>query len=275
MSSRSSAAGLTLLAISLTATLLCAVVAGAAPAIRLARVDVVSVLQQSPGGSRSRLRGGLTLLTVESALAVVLVLGALLVLRSFTRLSSESIGFDPKGLYLVAVTPRVKLTPEASLANYQQILEALRDVPGVMRAAGSDSPAGGPYAAMRPFSDDRTYPGGRYEVTAGYFDVLLTPIVAGREFAESEVHRHAPVCILSVSGARAVWPDASPYEAVGLILSLNGEPARHVVGIVADLRRGYGSETSPALYVPLGAAPRFYGAALVRADAAPRFDTVR
>lgn len=65
-----------------------------------------------------------------------------------------------------------------------------------------------------------------------------------------------------------MWPDAPPSEVIGRPLPLTGESPRHVVGIVEDLKRGYGDEAAPALFVPLGAAPASYSAALVRVDPA-------
>ncbi len=110
----------------LTLTLLvavaCAIAAGLAPAWRASRVDVLSVLQSaSAGRQRSRLRGGRSLIVVESALAVLLVLSGFLLFRSFANFSSQDLGFDPDGLYTVvpaaAASPSPYRTPLLQRTN--------------------------------------------------------------------------------------------------------------------------------------------------------------
>jgi predicted permease len=267
------------LAAALLAAAVCAIAGGIAPALRAARVDLLTVLQRASASSRrSRLRGGASLLAMETAFGVVLVLSALLMLSSFSRLASDQVGFEPEGLYYVNALPVARLDPEASLARHQQVLDALREVPGVIAVAGADSV---PVAGAAPMWGFATAAGarvgGRFEVTASYFDTVGTSLLAGRSFTEAEVRERAPVAILSAAAARAVWPATSPAEAVGRILMLPDEPALRVIGIVPDVKRQHGADVEAALFVPLGAQPRVYGEALVRtaSGAAPEYAAVR
>jgi predicted permease len=253
------------LTVSLLIAVMCALVAGAMPALRTGRVDLLSVLHRVPQSSRhARLRGGGSLLAVETAIGVLLVLGALLMLRSFNRLAADDLGFTPEGLYTVAF-PLRGATPEQHLALYRQSLEALATVPGIAAVGGADSPAGTPNAPMRGFSNDRNVRGGRFEVSADYFEAIGAPLLAGRAFTEAEERGRAHVAVLSRAGARMVWPQLPLDQVVGMALPLPGEAPFRVVGVVPDLKRSYGQDAvDPALFVPLGTGPSRFGAASVR-----------
>ena len=249
----------------------CAAAAGVLPSWRTSRVDVLSVLQRASNSQqRSRLRGGRSLIVVESALAVLLVLSGLLLVRSFTNFAGQDLGFEPEDLYLVRVfgsAPAPPAHPEAVLATYERALETLATVPGIHAAGGADVPVGAGQAPMRGMSKDRSLGGARYQVGAGYFATLRTPFIAGRAFTEAEVRGRAAVGILSQSAARAFFPDLSWTAVIGRRLVLDDEPARTVVGIVPDLKpHGYGRDAEAALFLPLGSEPSRYSLTLIRME---------
>jgi putative ABC transport system permease protein len=223
------------------------------------------VLQRAPQFARhSRLRGGAPLLAVETAIGLLLVLGALLMLRSFNQLAGDDLGFAADGLYTVTIQPRGS-SPEEQLASYNQALDALAAIPGVIAVGGSDSPVASGSAPMRGFSSDRNARGGRFQVSAAYFDTTGTPFIAGRPFTDAEVRARARVAILSRAAARALWPELQPDMIVGRPLVLPEEEPFQVVGIVPDFKRSYGQDTvDPALFVPLGTGPTRFGAASMR-----------
>lgn len=245
---------------------MCAVAAGVWPGVRMARVDIKSVLQGAGRtGRRSRLRGGRSLLAVEAALGVFLVLAALLAVRSFSVLAAEDIGFRPESLYRVTVSAPANQPPAQDLAEYEQMLQVLTQVPGVTGVGGGDSVVSSGATAMRGFSSDRPRFGGRYEVSAGYFAALDSELLAGREFTEGEISGRSLVAIVNASAAAAVWSGLPFRDVVGQTLSLGKEASRQVVGVAKDLRDWHGADVRPALYVPLGAEPRFYRQMLIRA----------
>jgi predicted permease len=244
---------------------LCALVAGIWPGVRAARVDVAAALQRGSGAVRSgRLPGGRSLLVVEAALGVLLVLGGVLALRTYANLKTEGLGFRPEGLYRVAALTPARLSPAQSLASYEDTLDALSQVPGVTAVAGSDSVITSAAVAMWPFSKDGSLKGGRYEVTASYFSAIGTTLAAGREFTADEVRRRDSLAILNVAAARALFGGAPLDDLVGKPLPLAGEASRTIVGIVGDVRESYGEVPQPGLFVPLGAEPRSYAEVLVR-----------
>jgi hypothetical protein len=150
----------------------------------------------------------------------------------------------------------------------------MRTVPGVIAVGGSDSVVGGGATAMRGFSTDRTIRGGRYEVSAGYFSLLGSRPIAGREFTESEVKSRAALAVFNPAGLRAALPDVSAELAIGRTVTLAGDVPRVVIGVVPTLRNSYGAADEPTVFVPLGTQPVFYGVWLVRlADDSPETAT--
>jgi predicted permease len=237
----------------LLTALACTAVAGAYPSWRIARVDVLAVLQRGNASTRlGRLRGSRSLLVVEAALSVMLVAGATLAVRSFVTLSTIDVGFQPDDLQSVYVTVPFSADPVARFQQAQQVGDVLASVPGVLVAATADiSPLSGSVGmvALGPGLNGTS----RWQVTDGFFAAMGMRVVAGRTMTAAEVASSAPVGVLSESGLRVVWPDVRPYEAVGRTLRFEGEADRQVVGVVSDVRAGYATPSIPSLYVPLTA----------------------
>ena len=192
-----------LLAITILVALACAMAAGLLPAWRASRVDVLSVLQSaSASRQRSRLRGGRSLIVVESALAVLLVLSGFLLFRSFANFSTQDLGFDPEGLYTVVPAAAVSQA-FVGRRSYRvpQTIDFTRQIAGVRSVGGADSTLVSGAAPMRAISKDRWIKGGRYQISANYFETLATPFIAGRDFTDAEVRARADVAILSHSRA--------------------------------------------------------------------------
>ena len=263
-------ADLRVLGAAVAAALVCAVLAAVSPALHVARVDVLSILQHGPRRSRATgLRGGRALLVLESALAVTLVLGGLVIFTTFTRVAGQDLGFRPEGLYAISLRgapPAASLSPEARLVRYRQLLDTLASVPDVHSAAGADSPIASGVPPMHTLTPDDSIPGGRFQISAGYFQVVRTPFLAGRGFTEPEVESKALVAILNASGARTFFPGVPSAQIIGRPLVVGNEPSRTVVGVVPDLKERYNEVTDASLYLPLGAEPSNYPAAVVRME---------
>jgi putative ABC transport system permease protein len=241
----------------------CAAVAGLWPGLVAARSDVRSQL----GGverRHTRVRGGRTMLALEAALGVVLVLGAVLFLASFVKLTSEELGVRPDGLFRVRNAYSSVQNPGA--AGYEDVVQALSEIPGIAGIAGGDSVVGGGGVPMRGFSSDRSVRGGRYQVTAGYFSAIGNPLLAGREFTREEVSARAPVVVLDRTGATFMFPGDVPASVVGRTLNLPGEVPRTIIGVATDVRHRYGADLTPSIYVPLGAEMSRYSDMVARVD---------
>ena len=241
------------------------------PGLRLSRVPPDAALVRTASGARrTRIRGGGALVVAETTVGALLVSGAALTGFSVSQLVGEGVGYRPEGLYRLTIappsstTPAPRLTGEEELAQYERRLEASASVPGVVAVAGGDSVVSSGAGPMRAFASSPPVPGGRYEVSAGYFAAIGATVVAGREFRDEDVRARGRVAMLDVRGASAMFPGVALSDVVGRPIELGAEPPRQIIGIVAVLRAGYGSDTRPALFLPLGAEPRFYREWLVR-----------
>jgi predicted permease len=235
---------------SIVAATLSALLAGVLPCLRLARVDVLSELQQSGGRGRTgRLRGGRSLLVVEAAVSVVLVAGAAMTAQSFVGLARTDVGFKPDGLYSVGVYLPPVQDAQVRLRQYLEVLELMRKLHGVQSAGAVDiSPIMG---ALGNRFGAGFNSGFRWQATEGFFETMGMRLLAGRSFSSADLAQPGNVGILSEMGLRQVWPDLQPAQAVGRILEFPGEAPRQVVGIVSDVRGSYSQTPWPSLYVPV------------------------
>ncbi|HET7551157.1 MAG TPA: ABC transporter permease [Gemmatimonadaceae bacterium] len=227
---------------------------GSAPAIALASGDVQIALRN--GGTTLLGEGGRTgprrvLVAAELALAVVLLTGAGLLVKSFINFRGVDPGFTAEGVLNATVTlPETRY--ESAVAQeqfFRELLSRVRAIPTVESAAlSSITPLGG-FNMIRRSDPNANSPiqlaVPQFAVSAvgtEYFDVFGIPVIAGREFAEQDDARAEPVVIISESMARAAFPG---HRAVGEQLALGDDESYTVVGVVADVRQ------RPAQAVPL------------------------
>jgi predicted permease len=217
-----------------------------------------------------RLRGARLVLALQAALGVVIVAGAAGMVRSFTNLIDGGVGLQPQGLYGVSVVPPAgaprppRAAPADVIEGYARLLATSREIPGVVGVTGGDSLPGGGATALRGATVGADARAGLFEVSAGYFDVLGSRIVAGRDFTADDIASRADVAMLSRAALTMIWPDVAPQDAVGRTLTLEGHAPRRVVGVGPDLPSSYGRIAPPAVYVPLGTEPVMYISWLVR-----------
>jgi putative ABC transport system permease protein len=252
-----------MLAFTLGLSLLTGVLFGLAPAIHLARTDPGHTLKEGARGSsglgRSMRR---TLVIGEVALAVVLLVGAGLMLRSFDRLRHVDLGFKPDRILTARLTlwgERYR-QPEAVAGFFRQVIDRLEAQPGVERAAG----IGTLFISATPNSTNFSIegrpdfpPDERVEVpvdgvTPHYFDVMGIPILAGRAFDARDVAASTPVVIINQTMARMFWPGEDPVGRRMKYGQLSGQSAwMTIVGIVPDTRRtGFDAAVRPETYLP-------------------------
>jgi putative ABC transport system permease protein len=266
------------LGFSLLVACVSAVLAGLWPAWRASRVDLRTLLQATSRSGRFRTVGGRSLLAIEAALGTALVLGGALCVRSFVGMTREDLGFVPTDLYALTVGPVARPeSPQAALAWYDTAIEALGALPGVRFVGGADVVVGSGAAPMRGLSSAYPGQGGRYQITARYFETIGTRLIAGRSITEAEIQAGANVAMLSDSAARLVWPDEPPSSVVGRTLLLPDDPPRIVVGVVPSFGSLSDTPRRPALYLPKGAQPSSFTDAVVRMEPGRALDirTVR
>jgi putative ABC transport system permease protein len=267
----------TVLAFALLVSLLAGLGFGLAPAIQYSKADVVSALKEGgrgagASGRTSRLRG--VLIASELALAVVLMVGGGLLLRTFWALLHEEPGFNPSrvvaaGLWLpVPNNPEVDryAKPEVFNSFVREGLRRVRAIPGVDRAAmttdlpvAHSSRRGSVNIEDRPVESGLGLTAEVSRVTPDYFQVIQASLVRGRAFAEDDQPGKELVVMVDESAARAFWPGRDP---IGRRLSL-GRPAanppwRTVVGVLRDVKaEGLDQAGIPHVYSPIYQVPGF------------------
>ncbi len=221
-----------------------------APALALRRTGPRSTESRS----HQRLRSGLVVAQV--AIALVLLAGAGLLMRSFVRLQAFDPGFRVNGALITTVLlPAAHYpSPEAPVAMADALLTRLAALPGVQSVGvGTNLPFAGP--AIRTLGvPGRNWPQGHppvannHLVSAGYFHAMGIPLLHGRAFGRQDRGDRLPVVIVSASLARSVFPGE---DAVGKLLEIGGRRGRTIVGVVGDVRSSQWDVTTPMQsYVP-------------------------
>ncbi|HSL20609.1 MAG TPA: ABC transporter permease [Vicinamibacterales bacterium] len=243
-------------------TALTALLVGVLPALRAGRADARAPLQGSrtTGGlHQSRLRGALVV--VQVALALVLLVGAALLVRSLIELGAVEYGFRAEGLLTVGLDiPRARYPDRGAQARfYERLVERVRALPGVAGAATtSEAPASGASMTFSFAIEGRqaSNPSGREDpvplraATSGYFSVLGIPLLDGRTIEPSDTDDAPPVVVVNATLAKRFWPDG---DAVGRRISFAGQggPWYTIVGVVGDTRdEGLDHPAPPAVYLP-------------------------
>jgi putative ABC transport system permease protein len=256
------------LAFTMLVSLAAGVLFGLVPALQLAgRTTVGAMREGARGTGRHRLRGALVI--SELALAVVLLTGAGLLLKSFSRLQQVDPGFQTARLVTFRVSLPESRYPEHArrLQFFQRALEGVRRLPGVTSAAIVDRVpvAGGGSGAWlnisgRPLPPNQTPPVVRYQVVSPeYFRTMGIRLVRGRLLTEDDRADHAPSVVISRSLARRFWPSEDPIGRTVVLGPLKGPfPPTAVVGIVEDVKlEGLDAETPAIVYLPHAVMPLF------------------
>jgi putative ABC transport system permease protein len=256
------------LGFALLAAMVSALVAGLAPALRAARTDLRSTLNEggrTGSGGRDRVRT--MLVAIEVALALVLLVGAGLLVRSALHLQRIDPGFEPHGVLSARITlPAARYEdPARVVRTYEELATTLAESPAVEAAAFTTSapmtPGGnnnGLLPAGKPFSEEAIVNAGLSIVTLDYFRTLKMPLKRGRPFTTDD-RRGAPlVMILNEAAARSLFPGEDPIgKQVGCCEGGPDDPKyKTVIGVVGDMRsRGPAEEPRPEFFLPIQQAP--------------------
>ena len=244
-------------------TALVTILFGGLPALRAAQVDVTTPLKEDGNtatGSRRRSMAQSTLVVVQVAVSLALLVSAGLLVRSLSTASRFEIGFDTTDLVVAqAETSGLSYDDARTRAYYRNTQERLRALPGVREVT---------FAAVLPLSDSResrgvaidghTAPNGsRFistdtnVVATNYFEVMGIPIARGRSFRPSDGDdAAAPVAVVNETMARRYWADG---DAIGRQMRLGDGPPLEIVGVAKDITYySIGETPRPYFYVPFG-----------------------
>ncbi len=240
---------------------------GAIPVLKHGGVRIAEALRaggRSASASRERNIARNSLTVVQVALALVLLIGSGLMIRTFQSMRRVHPGFnEPEALQTLRISiPQTAAAKDPELLRMQQNLaERLAGIPGVTAVSLMSGLPMTSFKSQDPiFASDRTYPPDQIPtlrrfitVTPGTFQALSVPVVAGREFTWAEIHEKRNVAIISDSFAREYW--GSARDAVGKQIKSNSRDAwSEVVGVAADVRHdGVDQKAPTTVYWPLRA----------------------
>ena len=272
-------------------TVFSAVVFGIAPALHTSNADPYEALKEggrSATGGHARQHFRSALVVGELALALVLLAGTGLLLRTLNRLSDVNPGFEPEGLMTAALAlPKVKYdTPEKQLDFFRNVLDRLASSPGVTTAAacvplpfsGSNWSASFQIVG-RPLAPNDPGPHGdvRY-VTPGFFKTLGIPLLRGRLFSADDTQGTQRVAVIDENLAKQYWPNQDPLGQK--IRRGRNDPGAIIVGVVGHIRFSslageeassgmVQSGTKGAYYYPMYQSPRPFGYLVARTAGDP------
>jgi putative ABC transport system permease protein len=253
----------TILAFSVALSILAGLIFGSVPAVIASRPDLTVFLRGAgrdggASGRRRRLRS--MLVAAQVALALVLLAGAGLAIRSFQRLTHVDPGFrtDKVLTFSINLPDAPYPTLAAQARFFRDFTERLQQIPGVA-AAGAVSflPVtragfGGSFTIYgRPANDDEGNAQVR-SITPGYMEALSIPLKAGRFFTAQDGESGPRVALVSEAAARRYWPGENPVgKQIRVHINESVKAPREIVGVVGDVRtRGMDTEPAPVIYTP-------------------------
>jgi len=248
------------LVFALAVSLLTGVIFGTFPAFQLSRVSVNSTLHDegrsvSAGHARTQLKS--LLVVGQVALSLVLLIGAVLLLRSFARLLRVDPGFDPHNVLTMNLSlPTVKYAkPDQQIAFFDEVLRRVSNLPGVRSAAISAAlplswkritpvlPEGQPNVPLpqRPFIDIEA-------ISPQWFQTMRVPLLMGRAFNTADNAQAPKVVVVNQTFAHRFWPNENPVGK-HIIVGRGPDPSE-VVAVAADVKnKGLAQNTQPQLYL--------------------------
>lgn len=273
-------------------SLLTGILFGLIPALRTARLNLREALNEGGRGSSGgvgshRLRSALVV--TEIAVAMLLLVGAGLFLRSFEHMQSMPPGFVPDHLLAadIPLSPAAYQKPEQKFQFFDRLLERARTLPGV-RSAGAASflPMSGGGSIIHfningrpPKSPHEFIAAGYRTITPNYLETLGVPLVAGRMISDTDSEKSPAVVLINSSMAREFFPGESP---LGKRMQLGEMPDQSVpwmeiAGVVGDVRPGLGTDPQSEMYLPYrqadGVLPVFQLSVVLRTTLDPASET--
>ncbi len=246
---------------------------GLFPALQGSRSDLSATLKEGGGRTGTGLRHNKArslLVIIEVALALVLVVGAALLIRTSIALRAVNPGFDPNHV----LTMRMSLTGPRFLKSagvellVREGAERLRAIPGVESASATccvplEGGYGLPFTIVgRPLDQGPYHGGGGWmTISPGYFEVFKIPVKSGRAFNERDDAAGTPVVIINEAMARQFWKNKDPLVdrlviGKGVMREFATEGPRQIIGIVGDSRDGgLNYNPQPQMFVPQAQLP--------------------
>jgi len=259
-----------LLGFAILVSLLAGLLFGLAPALQNSKVSLTEALKKggrgTSGEGKARLQS--TLVVSEVALAVLLLLGAGLLLQSFLHLTRVNPGFDPNHVltFHLDAPPGAQITAFPSF--YREVVARMSAIPGVSSASVVASlPLAGDHIATSIEIEGQPTPMGSRSQTGlnvvepDFFRTLGAALINGRDIAMQDNLKSTPVVVVNQALARMFFPNQNPIgkhirPGIGNGYGPDEEPMREIVGVIQDMKQDRpGVEPTPEAYVPLAQCP--------------------
>jgi putative ABC transport system permease protein len=255
---------------------------GLIPALHASRGDLSGALKESSGRTGTGFRQNRTrsvLVVAEVALALVLLVGAALLVRTAVALGTVNPGFDVTRVLTMrmSMSGTRYLKSEGVEQAVRDGVERIRALPGVVAASATccvplEGGYGLPFLIVgRPLQQGPFHGGGGWlTISPGYFEVFRIPVKRGRAFDERDTGRSLPVVVINEALARQYWGNGDPLNdrlviGRGVMREFADEPERQIIGIVGNVRDGgLNNEPRPAMYLPQAQVPDAANALNVR-----------
>ena len=249
---------------------------GLIPAIQSSRTDLTATLKESSGRSGTGFRQNKArsiLVVVEVGLALVLLIGSALLIRTAVALGRVDPGFDTHNVLTMKMSMKGAQFQKAEAVEQvvRNGVERLQSIPGVKLASATCCvPLQGGYGLPfrivgRPLAADSQGPfhggGGWMTVSPGYFEVFDIPVKSGRTFTTRDTSTSTPVVIINEAMAKQYWPKSDPLRdrlviGKGGMREFEAEGERQIVGIVADIHsNGLDADPQPQMFIPQAQVP--------------------
>lgn len=263
-------------AFTLAVSLATGILFGLIPALQSSKADLTTTLKESSGRSGTGFRQNKmrsVLVVVEVALALVLLIGSALLIRTAVALGRVDPGFDTHNVLTMKMSLKGAQYDKAEAVEtvVRNGVEKLKSIPGVVEASATCCvPLQGGYGLPfrivgRPLEKDSQGPyhggGGWMTISPGYFEVFKIPVRRGRTFNERDRSTSTPVVIINEAMAKQYWPKADPLNdrlviGKGVMREFEGEGERQIVGIVANIKsNGLDSDPQPQMFIPQAQVP--------------------
>jgi putative ABC transport system permease protein len=256
----------TMLGYTLAVSLATGLLFGLAPAIQVTKTDLHSALKEGwrgPASGSGHYRARSLLVTAEVALSVMLLAGAALMIRSFTRLLEVDPGFNPNHLLTMHLQlPASKYREAGKQADfYEQLVQKVRALPGVEAAGainhlpldGSNSSSSFHIEGRPLTAAGEAPPGANWRaITPGYFQAMGIELLQGRPFSERDTAQSPAVVIVNETMARRFWPGENPLgKRIRAIVPAQDVPWAEIVGITQDTKHwGLDRDSQAEAYYP-------------------------
>jgi putative ABC transport system permease protein len=246
---------------------------GLIPALHASRADLSTTLKEGGGRSGSGFRQNKTravLVVLEVAVALVLLIGSALLVRTAVALRTVDPGFDATNVLTMrmAMSAPKYLESEGVDQAIRLGTERLRALPGVVAASAAccvplEGGYGLPFRVVgRPLQDGPFHGGGGWlTVSPGYFEVFRIPVKRGRAFTDRDTATSPAVVVINEAMAKQFWPKGDPLSdrlviGRGIMREFADEPDRQVVGVVGNVRDGgLNNDPQPTMYIPQAQVP--------------------